>query len=103
MWWRFRRADGLPWGLAGLYHPWVNKQTGEIVESYTMLTVNADDHPLMCRMHKPDPTLLPDKQDKRSVIAIEPANLAQWLSGSPSEAGELFRPPAMAAIEAGPV
>ena len=103
IWWQFRRTDGLPWGLAGLYHPWLNKQTGEIVESYTMLTVNADDHPLMSRMHKPDPTLPPDQQDKRSVIAIEPANLEQWLWGTPAEARELFRPPAMVVIEAGPV
>ena len=89
--------------MAGLYHPWLNQQTGEIVESYTMLTVNADDHPLMSRMHKPDPTLPPDQQDKRSVIAIEPANLEQWLWGTPAEARELFCPPAMAVIEAGPV
>jgi putative SOS response-associated peptidase YedK len=25
------------------------------LESYTMLTINADGHPLMRRMHKPDP------------------------------------------------
>lgn len=103
IWWRFRRADGKPWGLAGLYHPWVNKQTGEIVESYTMLTVNADDHLLMRRMHKPDPALPPDKQDKRSVISIEQTDLEQWLCGSQAEAKELFRPPLENLIDGGPV
>lgn len=39
-----------------------------------MLTVNADDHPIMSRMHKPDPKLPPDQQDKRSVVAIEQGN-----------------------------
>jgi len=102
IWWRFRRADGQPWALAGLYHPWVNKQTGEVVESYTMLTVNADHHPLMSRMHKPDPTLPSDRQDKRSVVAIEKADIEQWLQGNQAEAKELFRPPAMESIEAGP-
>jgi putative SOS response-associated peptidase YedK len=43
--WRFRRADGLPWGLAGLWNTWTDKETGEVVESYTMLTINADAHP----------------------------------------------------------
>lgn len=67
-----------------------------------MLTVNADDHPLMHRMHKPDPSLALDKQDKRSVVAIEQADIEQWLRGSQAEARELFRPPAMEVIEAGP-
>ena len=62
-WWRFRRPDGNPWGLAGLWNTWVNKASGEVHESYTMLTLNADHHPLMSRMHKPDPKLGPDQQD----------------------------------------
>lgn len=51
VWWRFRRSDGRPWGLAGLWNTWVDSSTGEVVESYTMLTVNADSHPIMSRMH----------------------------------------------------
>lgn len=81
VWWRFRRRDGLPWGLAGLWNTWLDHSTGEIVESYTMLTVNADDHPIMSRMHKPDPKLGPDQQDKRSVVAIEQGEAIQWLRG----------------------
>ena len=69
--WMFRRSDGLPWGLAGLWNMWVDPQTGELVESYTMLTQNADTHPLMRRMHRPDPKRPPDKQDKRSVVPVE--------------------------------
>ena len=30
--WRFRRADGMPWGLAGLWSEWKDPQTGEIKE-----------------------------------------------------------------------
>lgn len=33
-----------------------------------MLTVNADAHPPMHRMHKPDPAFGPDEQDKCSVV-----------------------------------
>lgn len=40
-----------------------------------MLTINADSHPLMRRMHKPDPKLPADQQDKRSVVPIEFADV----------------------------
>lgn len=46
-----------------------------------MLTVNADEHPLMARMHKSDPKLPTDQQDKRSVVSIEQRDVAQWLNG----------------------
>ena len=90
VWWRFYRADGQPWGLAGLWNTWANSDTGEIHESYTMLTVNADDHPLMRRMHKPKRDRAADAQDKRSVIAIEPADVQAWLLGTLQEAKHCF-------------
>ena len=52
-----------------------------------MLTINADSHPLMSRMHKPDPKLPADQQDKRSVIPIEMQVLYQCLTGTVHEAG----------------
>lgn len=100
VWWRFERADGAPWGLAGLWNTWTDPSTGEIHESYTMLTINADAHPLMSRMHKPDPKLPPEGQDKRSVVAIELADTMLWLQGSPDEASGLVRPPGMDVIAA---
>jgi len=81
-WWRFRRADGAPWGLAGLWATWTDHATGEVHESYTMLTINADDHPVMRHMHKPDPKLPADQQDKRSVIAIEAGDPPRDLDGA---------------------
>jgi len=102
VWWRFRRANGLPWGLAGLWNTWIDRDTGEAVESYTMLTVNADHHPLMSRMHKPDSKLPPDQQDKRSVVAIEQADIERWLQGSVEEAGQLLTAPPRKLIEACP-
>ena len=103
VWWRFRRADGTPWGLAGLWNTWIDKATGEVHESYTMLTLNADAHPIMRRMHKPDPTLGPDQQDKRSVVAIEPGDVEQWLTGTADEARELVRLSDPEVFDAGPV
>ncbi len=102
VWWRFRRADGLPWGLAGLWNTWVDKSTGEIFESYTMLTINADHHPLMARMHKPDPKLPPDQQDKRSVVPIDLSDVDAWLCGSNEEAASLVRVPPLEVFDAAP-
>jgi putative SOS response-associated peptidase YedK len=102
VWWSFRRADGAPWGLAGLWNAWTDRATGEVHESYTMLTVNADDHPLMRRMHKPDPKYGPDEQDKRSVVSIELADVDRWLYGTRDDAASLVKPPPPELIEAGP-
>jgi putative SOS response-associated peptidase YedK len=101
-WWQFRRADGMPWGLAGLWNTWTDKSTGEVHESYTMLTLNADEHPLMNRMHKPDPKLAHDKQDKRSVIPIEFGDVDQWLAGTVEEARALLRLAPVEEFDAGP-
>jgi len=90
-WWRFRRADDTPWGLAGLWNRWLDRDTGELVESYTMLTQNADRHPLMRRMHKPDLKLGPEQQDKRSVVALEAQDFEPWLRGTVEEARSLIR------------
>lgn len=102
VWWRFRRLDGRPWALAGIWNAWTDKSTGESHESYSMLTLNADTHPLMRRMHKPDPKLPPDQQDKRSVIPIDPADVDQWLAGTVEEASALLRLAPVEAFAAGP-
>ena len=102
VWWQFRRADGAPWGLAGLWNAWADKTTGEVVESYTMLTLNADMCPLMSRMHKPTPRLGPDQQDKRSVVPIELADVDKWLHGSPEEAQRSIRLTDAELFDAGP-
>ena len=103
VWWRFRRVDGKPWGLAGLWNTWIDRATGEIVESYTMLTINADDHPVMSRMHKPDPKLPPDQQDKRSVVSIDFTSVDAWLQGTKGDAQLLLKAPPAEDISAEPI
>jgi putative SOS response-associated peptidase YedK len=99
--WRFRRRDGDLWGLAGLYNQWTDPVTGEIVPSYTMVTLNCDGHPLLSRMHKPHPKLPPDRQDKRTVVLLEPSVWGEWLAGSVDEARALMQV-AVEVYEAGP-
>ncbi len=102
VWWRFENADGSPLALAGLWNTWTDPASGEVHESYTMLTINADAHPLMRRMHKPDPKLPPDAQDKRSVIPIAREATQAWLEGSPAQARALLQPPGDTALVGGP-
>lgn len=91
IWWRFGRKDGAPWALAGLWAEWNDPATGEVVPSYTMLTQNCDSHPLLKLMHKPDPFLPADRQDKRSVVAMEREQWDSWLHGPVDDALALVR------------
>lgn len=99
VWWRFARADGRPWGLAGVWHEWTDPATGEVVPNFTMLTQNCDAHPLLSKFHKPERdkegNVLPaNKQDKRAVVPIQPADYDTWLHGSNDEALALVKVPA---------
>ena len=92
IWWRLRRADGLPWALAGLWSEWLDPDSGELLPNYTMLTCNCDGHPLLGRLHKPDPQLPLDAQDKRAVVHIAPEHWEAWLSGDEATAVSLIHP-----------
>lgn len=61
--------------MAGLWNSWTDKSTGEVIERHTMLTINADTHPLMQRMRRPALKRPPNMQDKRSVVPIEPEDV----------------------------
>jgi len=81
---RIERADGRPMGIAGLWSAWKSPQ-GEWVHSYTMLTINADAHPLMNQFHKP-----PD--EKRMVVVLPEASYDQWLVAAPERSGPFLVP-----------
>jgi putative SOS response-associated peptidase YedK len=70
--WRIGMADGRPLAIAGLWKSWVEADGGESF-SFTMLTVNAENHPLMKRFHKPG-------AEKRSVVIISPDAYDDWLA-----------------------
>ena len=93
IWWRFWRADGEPWALAGLWDLWTDPASGELVPSLTMITQNCDGHPLLALMHKPDPKLPADRQDKRCPVALEAADWDAWLHGDVDQAQQLIRVP----------
>jgi putative SOS response-associated peptidase YedK len=71
---KITRADGEPLGIAGLWSWWKSPK-GEVIHSYTMLTINADDHPLMRRFHKA-------VDEKRMVVIMPPERYQDWLEAS---------------------
>lgn len=69
--WRIERADGRPMGVAGIWERRI-KDDGLPSWSMSMLTINADGHPLMSRFHKPE-------DEKRSVVILPDAAWGDWL------------------------
>ncbi|PKO26668.1 MAG: DUF159 family protein [Betaproteobacteria bacterium HGW-Betaproteobacteria-9] len=71
---RIERVDGMPMGLAGLWSTWKSPK-GEWVHSYTILTIKADSHPLMNKLHKVT-------DEKRMVVILPDSAHDAWLSAS---------------------
>lgn len=89
---RIARADREPLGIAGLWSWWKSPK-GEMVHSYTMLTINADDHALMRLFHKPT-------DEKRMVVILPPERYQDWLDAPAQHSMEFMRPIAAEALQA---
>lgn len=82
--WRIHRADLKPCLAASIWERFIDKETGEIVMSFSMLTVNADGHDVMKHFHKP-------QDEKRSIVVLEENNYLPWLRASHLEAKEMLQ------------
>ena len=81
---RIARADGEIMGIAGLWERWRDPGTGEDLHSFTMLTINADDHPFMRNYHK--------SQDEKRMVVILPQGLyGDWLNSGADDSMEFMR------------
>lgn len=80
---RITRADGMPMGIAGLWSAWKGP-TGDVTHSYTMLTINADDHPFMRQYHKPE-------DEKRMVVILDETDYDAWLSVPVADSSAFLR------------
>lgn len=67
---KISRADDEPLGVAGLWQPW-ESATGQWINSFTMLTINADNHAIFKELHRLDLKRSADKQDKRMVMILQ--------------------------------
>lgn len=71
--WRIASDDGAPLAIAGLWEwrPNGGPEDSPLV-SFTMLTINADAHPLMRRFHRPE-------DEKRMVVLLREDQYRPWL------------------------
>jgi putative SOS response-associated peptidase YedK len=81
--WKIERADREPFAIACLWDRWTEPESGQLVVSFSMLTVNADAHPVMNQFHKPG-------DEKRTPVIIGPELHQRWLSATIEEAQELM-------------
>jgi putative SOS response-associated peptidase YedK len=70
--WKIGLASGDPFGIACLWDRWTDPSTGELVVSFSMLTVNADEHPVMNQFHQ-------QGDEKRTPVIIAPELHKAWL------------------------
>lgn len=93
-WWQVGRHDGQAFAAAAIWDQWLDRLTGEFIESFALLTMNADHHPVMSQLHKPT-------EEKRSIVVLDDAQAMQWLQASSANAGAFLNLPSEA-FSAGP-
>jgi putative SOS response-associated peptidase YedK len=71
--WEIKLANDEPFGIASLWDTWTDTQTGELITSFTMLTINADTHPVMKQFHKPE-------DEKRTPLVLATNQFDDWLN-----------------------
>ncbi|MFQ2693142.1 SOS response-associated peptidase [Aeromonas caviae] len=79
--WRISMADGTPFAVAGIWRAWQEEQGYTF--SFSQLTINADTHPLLRRMHKPG-------DEKRSLVIVSPDDYDAWLGCQDPELGRTY-------------
>ena len=82
--WKIKRTDGEPAAAASIWERFVDTKTGEIVFSFSMLTINADGHPVMKHFHRPE-------DEKRSIVVLNESEYVPWLNASLPQAIELLQ------------
>jgi putative SOS response-associated peptidase YedK len=70
--WRIKRPDSRPLAVASIWERFVHHVTGEIKFSFSMVTVNADQHKIMRQFHKPG-------DEKRAIVTLQDTDHQAWL------------------------
>ena len=81
--WRIKRTDGEPSAAASIWERIVDRETGEVIFSFSMLTVNADGHEVMKHFHK-------QEDEKRSIVVLNNSEYSSWLNANHNEAREIL-------------
>jgi putative SOS response-associated peptidase YedK len=68
--------------VAGLWREW-READGQLAAAFTQITINADEHPLMRRFHKPG-------DEKRSLVVLPEEDVDAWLGCRDPELARSF-------------
>ena len=79
-----KQENNEPMAIASIWDTWTEPETGELIVSFSMLTIDAGNHPVMNRMHKPE-------DEKRTVVPLRPELFKAWLNATPEEAQTLLQ------------
>ncbi|WP_303921711.1 SOS response-associated peptidase [Draconibacterium sediminis] len=80
-----QRVDGEPIVLGGLWDEWTNKATGEVVNSFTIVTTKAN--ALMKKIHNN-----PKLNEARMPLILNEEEADKWLNGTAAEAKAMIQP-----------
>ena len=69
--------------IASIWDTWTDTESGELIVSFSMITIDASAHPVMNRFHKPE-------DEKRTVVPLRPELFNQWLNATPETARSLL-------------
>ena len=78
--WKIWLKDTKDFAIAGLWEKWQHGE--ESFFSFTMLTVNADDHAVMRHFHR-------HGEERRMPVILHPDDYDRWLNATPDEAFQM--------------
>lgn len=83
---RISMADGRPFAVASIWRDWTDADSGFVYPAFSQITINADNHPLMNRFHKPG-------DEKRTLVIIPEQDFDDWLACRNPEVARTFLRP----------
>lgn len=79
-----KQTNGQPMAIASIWDTWTEPESGELIVSFSMLTIDASAHPVMKRLHKPE-------DEKRTVVPLRHELFNEWLNATPESAQSLLQ------------
>ena len=81
--WKIELEAKEPFGIASIWDTWTDASTGQVITSFSMLTVNADSHPVMKQFHKAE-------DEKRTLVILTSSQFNKWLSADQAVATSMM-------------
>lgn len=90
--WKIALTSREPFGIASIWDTWTDPRSGKLITSFSMLTVNADEHPVIKQFHRTE-------DEKRTPVVLAQSQFNKWLSADVSNAMEMMSLDMMPALQ----